>query len=189
VGRVVGPVEVQQDGAGMLAAALLQVDRHQRLGHRCHRVAVRGLLQAGERRLAGEIPALVGRAPARPLQQRVGAQGVGVILVGIAAGDLEDALADEGGQAVGDRPAAPLRNAGGQGAAEPERLIGLHQPGEAAVAGQAAGIERRGDRLVRGADELRDGLGRLRHGTPPGGEDLITHHIPEGVPLSPYSGE
>jgi hypothetical protein len=69
----------------MLATTLLQVDSHHRFGHRCLRVAVRGLLQAGERRLPGEIPAAVGRAPARPLPWRVGAEGIDVIPVSIAA--------------------------------------------------------------------------------------------------------
>jgi predicted Zn-dependent protease len=69
------------------------------------------------------------------------AQGIGVVLILIATGDLEDALADERFQGMLAGAFAPLGNEGGDEGAQAERMICLGQPGQAAIGRKAAAIE------------------------------------------------
>jgi hypothetical protein len=52
------------------------------------------VLQARERGLTGEIGIIVETATAHQLQEGITPQGIGIILVLVATGDLKDALAD-----------------------------------------------------------------------------------------------
>ena len=122
VGRVVGPVEVQQDPGGRAGAATLaEVQVDQRLGEPLDGVPIDRVLQPREGRLAGQVRLARGQPPAGQLEQRVRAQRVGVVLVFVAAGDLEHPLADQRLQAVAHPAAAPLRDARRQRRAHPQR--------------------------------------------------------------------
>ena len=126
VRRVIGAVHIQQDpGWGTVPATRPDVEVHQGGGQPLGAVAVDGVLQAGERRLAGEVGAALRPPSTDQLQERVRAQRIGVILVFVAAGDLEDTLAQEGREPVSDRAAAPVRDAARQAVAQPQRGIGL----------------------------------------------------------------
>ena len=143
MGRVVGPIQVEQDALRhAVAATLLQIGLRQGERQAVAGAAGDRVLQAGERRLAGQVGVAGGQAPADQLEQGIAPQGVGVVLVGVAAGDLEDALAHEGLQRVLPAAAAPLGEAGGEGRAQAERRLRLGQPGQAAVAGEPPAVER-----------------------------------------------
>jgi len=59
-------------------------------------VLLRGLiLQPADRRLAGQVGVLQGKAVAADLEDGITAEIVGIVGVLVAAGDLEDALAEE----------------------------------------------------------------------------------------------
>jgi hypothetical protein len=76
-------------------------------------VTIHRVLEAREGWLAGQVGVALGPPPTDQREQGVGAQGVGIILVLVAAGDAEDALAGQrldGMVAVG---ALPLGDAGG----------------------------------------------------------------------------
>jgi hypothetical protein len=122
------------------------------------------ILQPREGWLAGQVRPALGQAPTHGLQQRIGAQRVGVVLVGIATGDLEDALAHQGRQVVAGPP-APLGNARRQRCAQPQRAIGVLDPEQATIAGQASRIERRLQRPVSRRRELQSSSGRMGHGS------------------------
>jgi hypothetical protein len=107
-------------------------------------------------------------AAADQLEEGIAAEGRGILLIRVAAGDLEDPLAHEGGERVPHRPAPPIHQAARQAVAEAQGGIGLGEPGQAAIAGHMLGIETRADRLAmeRGDPWERDD--RLRHEAPSG---------------------
>ena len=190
VGRVVGPVEVEHDPLGdAVAPPLAQVDRAQRQGQPVAGAPVDGVLQARERRLAGQVRPALGQAAAGELEQRVGPQGVGVVLVGVAAGDLEDPLPPQRLQPVPHRAAPPVGDLGRQSGAQTARGLGLGQPGQAAVGGEAAAEEVDLQRQRGGAGEAERGCGRLGHGGAPPGLGLVGHPYPyqDGAPPSPMN--
>ena len=82
------------------------------------------------------------------LEQWIGAQCVGVVLVGVAAGELEDALANEHLEAVAGAGGvfAPVGQALGEGLADAERGLGFDQPGKAAIGGKPTAVEGRLER-------------------------------------------
>jgi hypothetical protein len=101
--------------------------------------------------LAGQVRPARGQAPAGQLQQRVGAQAVRVVLVGVATGDLEQALAHQGRQAVAHGTPPPLRDPRRQGSPQPPSRIGLRQPQQPAIAGHGLALNwARIDVSVRG---------------------------------------
>jgi hypothetical protein len=164
VRRVIGPIEVQDDALGRPRPfALADVEFEQGRRQRFDRVAIDRVLQAREGRLAGQRGA--GRRPAATdqLEQGIGTQGGGIVLIGVATGDLVDALAQERRERVPDPPAAPLRNAVGQGVAQVQGRIGLGQPGQPAITGQPPGIERRLQRDSHGAVKVDRRGGRMNH--------------------------
>jgi hypothetical protein len=59
------------------------------------------VLEPGQRRLTGEV-CIVGRAAGDELEDRIGAEGVVVVLVRIASEDAEDAGPDHLRERVGD---------------------------------------------------------------------------------------
>ena len=122
--RVVGAIEVQHDPArrpGAPPLADIQLDQHG--GELFDRVPIDRILQPGQGWLAGE-----GRAAERPaathqLEQRIGAQGSGIVLVGVAAGDLVEPLPHQGFEAVVHGPAAPVGEAGRERRAQAQGRI------------------------------------------------------------------
>ena len=170
MGGVGGPIEVQSHPRGRARLPpFAQVDRDQRLGERFHRAAVHRILQAREGGLTGQVGATRREPPAHQLEQRVTPQGVGVILVGVAAGDLEHPLADQRLQRVVDRAAAPLGDAGRERGADAHGTLGHGQPGQPPIAGQPTGIEARCERNARrrveGVAGAHDGHRGNRDGT------------------------
>jgi len=93
VGGVVGAVAVQHDVEGRAGALPLpQVHLDQGMGQAQAGMPVHRILQAGHRGLAGQVAVALGTAAADQLEQRIGAQRVGVVLVLVPAGDAEDTL-------------------------------------------------------------------------------------------------
>ncbi len=120
VGRIVGAVQVDQDvGGDPIAFPLAQVEVAQGDRQPVADPPVHGIFQARERRLTRQISPGLRQAAADQLEQRVGAQRVGVVLIFIPAGDLKDALAHQRGQRVPDRTAPPLGHAGGKRGTDP----------------------------------------------------------------------
>jgi hypothetical protein len=68
-------------------------------------VAIDGILQPGERRLAGDAASPHRQPTTDQREPRVGAQGIGFVLVFVAAGNLAEAPADERLQRVVNRTA------------------------------------------------------------------------------------
>ncbi len=164
VGRIIRAVEVEHDvGGHAVPLPLAQVDLPQGQGQAVAALAIDGVLQARQRRLAGQVGPGLGQAATDQLQQRVGAQGVGVVLVLVAAGDLEDALADQCRQGVAHRAAPPLGNHRGEGGAQPDGQLRLLQPRQPAVGGQPPGVELDLQRQRGRTEKAIDGCGRLRH--------------------------
>jgi hypothetical protein len=107
VRRDVGAVDVEEQALGVAAvAALADVVRGQGIGRVGAGAGVDGVLESGERGLAGQVACGGGHPAADGLQQGIGAHSVGVVLVGVTAGDLKDALADQRRQGVANGTAA-----------------------------------------------------------------------------------
>jgi len=89
VSWIVGAVQIEEHVVRHAAAlAFLQVDGNQGLGQPVTRPSVDRILQARERGLARQVGAVLGQAPAHEFEERIVPQGVGVILIFIAASDL-----------------------------------------------------------------------------------------------------
>lgn len=96
VGRVIGAVEVEDDALGdPIASSFLQIELHERHGEVVAGFVAHGILQPGEGRLAGQIR-LVGQPATDQLEERITAQGIGIVLVFIATGNLQNPLTNEG---------------------------------------------------------------------------------------------
>ncbi len=135
MGRIISAIGIDQDVGGTVRLLPLgQVDAEERLRQPVARLAVDGVLEAGERRLTGQI-GITEETAADQFQQGVGAQGIAVVLILVAAGNLKDALADERLQRVLHRSGSPVGQVCGECVAEPEGGIGLGEPHQAAVAG------------------------------------------------------
>ena len=80
------------------------------------------------------------------LEQGILAQRVGVVLIGVAAGDLEDPLADQLGERVTGLGPTPVRDEPGEGSTDPDGAFRLAQPGQAAIRGKPPCIEARFER-------------------------------------------
>jgi hypothetical protein len=162
--RIIRPVQVQHHVRRRAVAPPLpdvQLDEH--LSEAFDGVSIDRVLQPREGRLAGQVRSALGQAAAHQLQQWVGPQRVGIVLVGIAAGDLEDALADQRPQAMAHRAAPPLRDAGGQRVAQPERPVGLGQPDQPAITRQAARIKRHPQRHADRRTKAQGTTGTMLH--------------------------
>ena len=120
VRRVVGAVEIEQDAAGWATLSPLpQVELAECLEHAGAGTAGHGVLQAGEGWLGGQVRRGLRQAATYQLEEGVGPQGGGVVLVLVAAGDLVDPLAHQRQQRVRHRPAPPFWHTGGQRLAYP----------------------------------------------------------------------
>ena len=69
------------------------------------------------------------------------AQGIGVVLIRIATGDLEDALADEGLQRMLAGAPAPLRHKARDEGTQAEGGVRFSQPGQATIGREATAVE------------------------------------------------
>jgi len=159
---VVGAVDVQDDVCGT-AVALTRAQGHaeQGVGQSPAGVAPHRILEARQRRLAGEVLVALGSPAADEFEQGVGAERVGVVLILVAAGDAEDPLAGQRLDRMVDVGAPPLRDAGGQGAANADRFLGFGEPGQPPIRGQATTIEGGFQGESGGGGERIDGCGRL----------------------------
>ena len=148
--------------------ALLQVDAPECAGQPVAGAGVDRILQPREGRLAGQVGSTLRSAAADPLEQRITAQRVGVILVFVAAADLEDSLAHQRHQRVLDGPAPPVRDRAGQRGAQSQGGIRLSDPGQATIRGQATGVKR--NVLRSGGKQSRRTLpcAKLGHEVSPG---------------------
>jgi hypothetical protein len=75
------------------------------------------------------------------LEQRV-RQGIGVILVFVATGNLQEALAQEESERMTDRTAPPVADLGGKCAGQAQAVVGACEPDESPIRGQLSGVER-----------------------------------------------
>jgi hypothetical protein len=162
-GGIVRASDVTEDGAReAVPLPLLEVELHQRQSQAVAGCGVDRILAAREGRLARQIH-LARHASAPQLQEGIAAQGGGLVLVFVAPGNLQDALADQGLQGVADRTTAPLRDLRGQRSAEAEGAVSRRKPAEAASTGELRAVE---PGLEGGG---RQGTGaRLRHEASPG---------------------
>jgi hypothetical protein len=191
MGRIVGAIEVEHDPPrDSRPLALVQVDRSQRLGQP---VAVPGrqrVLEAREGWLAGQVGVALGQPPAHQLQQRIVAQGVGVVLVFIAGGDLVDALAQQLQRRV-TAAAASVRNRRRQRGTQSQRLIGFGDPRPAPITGQptAQKIDRQRRGNGWGEDEWLCGrLGHAGHLLVVVGQHLYRYQMGASLSLMNNSG-
>ena len=142
IGRVIGAIEVQENPLRhAVTLAFTQIELDEGDGQAVAGATRHGIVEAGEGGLAGEGGAALGQAATDELEQGVMAQGIGVVLILIATGDLEDALADEGLQGMLAGATAPLGNEGGDQRAQAERGVRFGQPGQAAIGREATAIE------------------------------------------------
>ena len=186
MGRVIRPIEVEDDvGRDAVALPLAQIHLPQRQCQTVAASAIHRVLQPGERRLAGQIAPRLRQAAAHQFEEGVGAERVGVILIFIPTRDLEDALAEQRFQRVAHRPAPPVGDHVGEGGAQPQGRIGLFQPRQPAVGGQAPAVKAGLQRQRGSAREAMHGCGRLAHaGTSWFGLGSTPHPYQRGAPLS-----
>ena len=112
MGRIVRAVQIQQDvGGHARLLPLAQVDLPQRLGQPVAVPSGEAVLQAGEGGLAGQVGIALRQPATDQLQQRIAPQGVGVVLVGVAGGNLVQPLPQD----------SPAASAGLGGAAQARR--------------------------------------------------------------------
>jgi len=177
VRRIICAVEVEDDAIGnTIPLPLVEVELHQGDGEAIAGFVVDGILQAGERRLAGKI-ILIGKTAADQLQERITAEMIGVILVFVATGDLAGTLwvplTDQGLQGMANRVMPPLGNLGSQRGTETESSIRFEQPTKAAIGGEVRTVK---PGLEGGRGEAK--ADRLGHEASPGEALLITSPYP-----------
>ena len=149
VDDIAGVVDVERHcsrGRGMAGA--IKVDRHAaQLDDLAQR---RGVFPSRQRGLRAQVAASVGQASACQLESGVFAQVAQIVAVLVAAGDGEDAGAQDGAERVGNQKrVARIGNHFGQLVRQPQPLPGLakkHHPG---VRGDAPAIEGGSDFLAR----------------------------------------
>ena len=145
---IVGVVDVEHDARRRAGeAAAIEIDLAE--PDASQRAPVGNVLQPRQRRLAHQIGAGLGHAADGNLQRRIGAQRVDVVAVLVAGRDHEHPRRHHLGIAVPDacRIAFIAKRAGDRlGQAEARRDLAQHD--QAAVRGQAAGIERGCERLT-----------------------------------------
>jgi len=115
IGGIVGAIGVDEDVAGTTRPlALGEVDAKECLRQTVTGLGIDRILEAGEGGLAGQI-GITGQTAADQLQQGIGAQGVGIVLILVTTGDLEDPLPDEGFQGMADGTSSPIGQVGREG--------------------------------------------------------------------------
>ncbi len=96
------------------------------------------------------------------------AQRVCVVLVVVATGDLEDALAHQRLHRMLDRSPPPVLYLAGQGSTQPQSGVGLGNPGQTTIRGQATGVKGHELRLDRKQDRRALPCAKLGHEVSPG---------------------
>ena len=163
--RIVGPIQVQQDAPRPAQSLPFgEIDADQGLSQAVAGLGGGGILQAGQRRLTGQIRIVTGQPTTNQLQQRIGPELVGVVLVRVATGDLEDALANQGLQRVPHRAMAPVGDDRRERRTQPELLLGLGEPDQTTVRGRRLQIEA-GHHRQQGSLRERDGRLTTHRGT------------------------
>jgi hypothetical protein len=146
---IVGVVDIEHDVLRHALPALAeQVDEPQ--SDTFERAPVGQVLEPGQRRLAHQIEAGLGRATAGELERRIGAQRIEVVAVLIAGRDRHHARRRHVGVAVDDARGIAIvgqRRGNDVGEAKPQR--DLAQDDDAAVRGHQASIEGGCERLAR----------------------------------------
>src|SRR5439155_20124841 len=92
-------------------------------------------------------------------------QRIRVVLVLVAAGQLEDALAHQGFQAVAGtrRIRAPVREAPSERRADSEVCLGFSEPGQTPSGGPATTVKGRRERSIRAGGKGKGCCGRMDH--------------------------
>ena len=146
---IVGVIDIEHDVLRHTLPALAeQVDEPQ--SDALEREPVGQVLEPGQRRLAHQIETGLGRAAARDLEGRIGAQRIEVVAVLIAGRDRHHARRRHVGVGVDDARGIALvgqRRGDDVGEAQPQR--DLAQDDHAAVRGHQASIEGGCERLAR----------------------------------------
>jgi hypothetical protein len=158
MGGIIGTVEVEDNPfwCAVSSPFLEQGDGEAVTGFDVDRT-----LQTREGGLAGQIRP-IGQTTADQREQRIGAQGIGNILVFIATGDLEDALPHQGLESAPTCSSSPLGDVGCKCGTETQQRIGFSEPAETTVTGELGTIEA-GLEAARGEAEVD----RLGHGASP----------------------
>lgn len=144
VGGVVGAVTVKENAPWRpVLAPLRQVEPGQGTGNTMTALAAGAVFQAGQSGLAGQVVTGIGQLAADELEQGVRAEGIGVVLVLVAAGHLENTLPDQLLQAVARAAGvfAPIPEAVGEGGADTQLSINLAKPGQAPIGGETPTVE------------------------------------------------
>ncbi len=145
--RVVSAVQIEQQASGgaspfLRPLALLEVDADQGLGQAVTGAAIDGVLQAREGGLTGQSGARhVRTATADQLEQRIVSQRVGVVLVLVAARDLQDALAQEHRQRMACWSTPPIADRPSEGRGQSQALVGAGEPDQSAVRGELTSVK------------------------------------------------
>jgi hypothetical protein len=144
IGRVVA-IESNSGGRPGIAGAI-EIDHD--IGHAHHLAPGRRVLPARHRRLRAQIVAAVGQAVAGQLEGRVSAQMVEVVGIFVAAGDGEDAGAQDVIDAVGDKGrVARVRDQPRQLRRDPQAPLHHAEQQHAAIRGDAPAVKG-GDQLL-----------------------------------------
>ena len=159
VGRIVGRIEIDRDEPHARAQARVVVAQHG-VGHsRPQPVEVgpaHGVLEPRQRGLRPQGRPVERIALEQQLVDRVVDQPGGIVAVGVATGQPEDALPQQIPERVRDlAELAPVADRAGQAPGQPELLVGQLQQQGAAVGAGVRLVEARDDRLGNPVDLQR----------------------------------
>jgi len=175
IGRIVGAIGVDEDvGGTRWLFALGEVDVEEGTGEPVTGLGIDRILEAGEGGLTSQI-GITGQTATDQLEQGIGAQGIGIVLVLVTTGDLEDPLPDEGFQGMTDGAGSPVGQVGGEGGTQSKDGISFGQPDEPAIRGELGAVKARFDQQRMRGETGDRGCGRLGHKAPVGGRGLIVH--------------
>lgn len=175
VGGVVGMVHVQRDAArGVFIPGDELLD--QGAGQAVDVAAPQRAFQAGVGGAAGQRRVGIQRRPSRrQFEQRVMAQGVGIVAVFVAGGHLKDALRQQVAQRMGDiARIARIPDRLGQALDEADTRIHRTQYQGAQVRGNLSAGEVGADREARGRRKSELSRGRICHWASAGSHFLRT---------------
>ncbi len=140
---------------------------HQGVGEPDHVAQAWSVFQPRQGGLRAQVDPGVGQPAAGELEGGVGAQGVEIVGVLVAAADGEEARPDHVGEAVGDAGRiSAVRDQAGQPFGDPEAPLRQRQQYDATIRGEATAVERGCDFLpsngwkVEGRDRIVDHGGR-----------------------------
>ena len=139
---IVGGIAVQQNPLWhAIGPALAQRERAEGQGDSVTITRRDRVLQAGEGRLAGAEGVGLRQPSADEFEQGVVAEGVSVVLVFVATGDLLDALANQHRKRRGAGFTSPVRDMGGDLGTDTAFRVGSGQPCQPTVRGEVTTIE------------------------------------------------